>query len=90
MPVLLQGRAAAAEQNKHRPSWGAGRLQPAPGHSWLLSPQTPPVCFWAELFHPGALLHPGAPPQAQPARPVLFVPRVVGKILIEAVPLSRV
>ena len=55
-----------------------------PAHSRLLSPTDPStVCCWAEscfTLVPYTLVHPHRPSRP---RPVLFVPRVVGKILIE-------
>lgn len=55
-----------------------------PAHSHLPSPTKPSTaCFWAEscfTLVPYTLVHPHRPSQP---RPVIFVPRVVGKILSE-------
>lgn len=55
-----------------------------PARSHLLSPPEPSTaCFWAEscfTLVPYTLVHPHRPSQP---RPVIFVPRVVGKILSE-------
>ena len=55
-----------------------------PAHLRLLPPTDPStVCFWTEscfTLVPYTLVHPHRPSRP---RPVLFVPRVVGKILIE-------
>lgn len=78
-------QGCSGEPNRHRPSWGWGaaaawRL----ARSWLLPPTDPStVCFWAESYFtlvPYTLVHSHKPSRP---RPVLFVPRVVGKILME-------
>nr|XP_054313806.1 caspase recruitment domain-containing protein 14 isoform X4 [Pongo pygmaeus] len=74
-----------AKASPLRSSFDRGQLDPSrmEGEAWILSSTGSSACFWAEsclTLVPYTLVRPHRP--AQP-RPVLFVPRVVGKILSE-------
>ena len=84
MCLCYRGRWAAAVSETARPSWGRGCCSPARGPLTMLPPTDPATaCFWAEscfTLAPYTLVRPHRPSRP---RPVLFVPRVVGKVLIE-------